>query len=42
VDLLEELRDAYAATLDQPEAERYERELARAVRRRYPDVQLTS
>jgi hypothetical protein len=42
VDLLEEMRDAYAATLDDPEADRYERELARAVRLRFPDVELTS
>jgi hypothetical protein len=40
VDLLEELRDGYATTLDEPEADRYERELARAVRQRFPDIQL--
>jgi hypothetical protein len=36
------MRDAYAATLAEPEAERYGRELARAVRQRFRDVQLTS
>lgn len=41
-DLLEEMRDAYARTLDGPEADRYERELARAVRQRFPDIELTS
>lgn len=41
-DLLEEMRDAYAATLDEPEADRYARELARAVRQRFPDVELRS
>jgi hypothetical protein len=34
------MRDGYATTLDEPEAERYERELARAVRHRFPDIQL--
>jgi hypothetical protein len=41
-DLLEEMRDAYARTLDGPEADQYERELGRAVRQRFPDVELTS
>jgi hypothetical protein len=36
VDLLEEMRDAYAAALGEAEAERYEDEFARAARRRFP------
>jgi hypothetical protein len=36
------MRDAYAATLDEPEAERYGRELARAVRQRFPGIELAS
>jgi hypothetical protein len=40
VELLEEMRDAYAGTLGEAEAERYELEFARAVRRRFPRFRL--
>ena len=38
VDVLERMRDAFAATLDEAVAADYEAELARAVRRRWPPL----
>jgi hypothetical protein len=37
-DRLGEIRDAYAATLDEDAGEAYERSFARAARRRYPKL----
>ena len=37
-DRLEEIRDAYAATLDDDAGEAYERSFVRAARRRYPKL----
>lgn len=39
-DRLEEIRDAYAATLDEDAATAYEASFARAARRRFPQVPL--
>jgi hypothetical protein len=40
-DRLEEIRDTYAATLDEDTAADYEASFTRAARRRYPKVRLT-